>query len=69
MDIITDIISVVGDWITGIFGWLGSAVTGVTSIFYDSTDGLTLVGRLLLFQLAMVLVFFAFKFIMSLVRK
>ncbi|MEM0173686.1 MAG: hypothetical protein QXI16_04175 [Sulfolobaceae archaeon] len=69
MDIITDIISAVGEWITGVFGWLGSAITGVVSVFYDSTTGLTLVGRLLLFQLATVLVFFAFKFIMSLISK
>ncbi|MEM0173687.1 MAG: hypothetical protein QXI16_04180 [Sulfolobaceae archaeon] len=69
MNIISEVISAVGDWITGIFGWLISAVDGVVSIFYDSTEGLTLVGVLLLFGLAMSLVFFAFKFIMSLIRK
>lgn len=67
---VADIIQKVGEWITGIFGWLGSAITGVVSIFYDAeTNELTIVGVLLLFGLAMSLVFFAFNFIRSLIRK
>ena len=69
MGIVTEIISAVGEWITGIFGWLVSAVQGVVAIFYDSTEGLTIVGVLLLFGLAMTLVFFAFRFIRGLIRK
>lgn len=67
---LADIIQKVGEWITGIFGWLGSAITGVVSVFYNETDNsLTLVGVLLLFGLAMSLVFFAFNFIKGLIRK
>lgn len=69
MGIITEVIQAVGEWITGIFGWLVDAVQGVTDIFYDSTEGLTIVGVLLLFGLAMTLVFFAFRFIKGLIRK
>lgn len=68
MGIITEVISAVGEWITGIFGWLVDAVQGVVTIFYDS-EGLTIVGVLLLFGLAMTLVFFAFRFIRGLIRK
>lgn len=68
MGIITEVISAVGEWITGIFGWLVDAVEGVVAIFYNS-DGLTIVGVLLLFGLAMTLVFFAFRFIRGLIRK
>lgn len=71
MAIVTEIISAVGAWITGIFGWVGDAITGVTTIFYDpSVDGgLTIVGVLLLFGLGMTLVFFAINFIKGLIRK
>lgn len=69
MGIVTEIIQAVGEWITGIFGWLVSAVQGVVTIFYDDTEGLTIVGVLLLFGLAMTLVFFAFRFIRGLIRK
>lgn len=68
MGIVSEIISAVGDWITGIFGWLVSAVNGIVEIFYDG-ESLTIVGVLLLFGLAMSLVFFAFNFIRSLIRK
>jgi len=68
MGIVTEIISAVSAWITGVFGWLVDAVEGVVAIFYDS-DGLTIVGVLLLFGLAMSLVFFAFRFIRGLIRK
>lgn len=69
MGIVTEVISAVGAWITGVFGWLVSAFEGVVSIFYDDTDGLTIIGVLLLFGLAMSLVFFAFSFIRGLIRK
>lgn len=68
MGIVSEVISVVGEWITGVFGWLVSAVEGVVTIFYD-TEGLTIIGVLLLFGLAMSLVFFAFRFIRSLISK
>ena len=69
MGIVTEVISAVGEWITGVFGWLVTAVEGVVSIFYDAESGLTIVGVLLLFGLAMSLVFFAFNFIRGLIRK
>ncbi len=69
MAIVTEIISAVGAWITGIFGWVGDAITGVTTIFYDGENGLTIVGVLLLFGLGMTLVFFAINFIKGLIRK
>jgi len=59
MSVITDLLSIVGAWITGVFGWITDAFEGVLEIFYD--DGFTVLGTLLLLGLAMSLVFFCVK--------
>lgn len=68
MGIITEIISAVGAWITGIIGFVGDAVEGVVVIFYDGT-AITTAGALLMFGLAFTLVMFAFNFIKGLINK
>jgi len=67
MSVITDLLSIVGAWITGVFGWITDAFEGVLEIFYD--DGFTVLGTLLLLGLAMSLVFFALRYIRSLIAK
>lgn len=67
MTVITDLLSIVGEWITGVFGWITDAFEGVLAIFYD--DGFTVLGTLLLLGLAMSLVFFALRYIRSLISR
>ncbi len=67
MSVVTDLLQIVGEWITGVFGWITDAFEGVLEIFYD--DGFTVLGTLLLLGLAMSLVFFALRYIRSLIAK
>lgn len=68
MSVVTDLLQIVGEWITGVFGWITDAFTGVLEIFYDDT-GFTVLGTLLLLGLAMSLVFFALRYIRSLIAR
>lgn len=67
MSVVTDLLQIVGEWITGVFGWITDAFEGVLEIFYD--DGFTVLGTLLLLGLAMSLVFFALRYIRSLIAR
>jgi len=67
MTVISDLLQTVGEWITGVFGWITDAFEGVLEIFYD--DGFTVLGTLLLLGLAMSLVFFALRYIRSLISR
>jgi len=67
MSVVTDLLQIVGEWITGVFGWITDAFEGVLEIFYD--DGFTVLGALLLLGLAMSLVFFALRYIRSLISR
>lgn len=68
MSVISDLLTIVGQWITGVFGWITDAFTGVLAIFYGET-GFTVLGTLLLLGLAMSLVFFALRYIRSLIGR
>jgi len=68
MNVVNNLLAIVGAWITGVFGWITDAFTGVLEIFYDET-GFTALGVLLLLGLAMSLVFFALRYIRSLIAK
>ena len=71
MSVVTDLLSIVGAWITGVFGWITDAFTGVLEIFYTTGEngGFTVLGVLLLLGLAMSLVFFALRYIRSLIAR
>ena len=70
MSVITELLSIVGAWITGVFGWITDAFEGVLEIFYDTTsDKFTVLGVLLLLGIAMSLVFFALRYIRSLIAR
>ncbi len=71
MSVVTDLLQIVGEWITGVFGWITDAFTGVLEIFYTTGEdgGFTVLGTLLLLGLAMSLVFFALKYIRSLIAR
>ena len=47
---------------------LGNTLTGITSMFYDSTDGLTFLGVLLTIAMGVGLVYWGFRLIKSLIK-
>lgn len=70
MSVITQLLSIVGAWIEGVFGWITDAFEGVLEIFYDTTaNTFTVLGTLLLLGIAMGLVFFALRYIRSLISR
>lgn len=71
---IQDFIKIVGDWIMGMIGWLGKIFTGITELFYQTGVGeepgaFTFLGTLMLFGLAVGLVYFGINFIRRLIQK
>lgn len=70
MSVITDLLQIVGALIAGVFEWITDAFEGVLEIFYDtSNEAFTVLGVLLLLGLAMSLVFFALRYIRSLIAR
>lgn len=70
MSVVTELLTIVGAWIEGVFGWIADAFEGVLEIFYDTTtSAFTVLGTLLLLGIAMGLVFFALRYIRSLIAK
>lgn len=55
--------------VTGFTNALVNAFSNMTELFYESETGFTVVGQLLLIGLGMSIVYFAFRFIRSLIRK
>ncbi len=55
--------------ITGFTNALIGAFSKLTELFYNSDDGFTVVGQLLLIGLGMGIVYFAFRFIRALIRR
>lgn len=55
--------------VTGFTNALIGAFSNMTELFYDSDNGFTIVGQLLLIGLGMGIVYFAFRFIRSLIRR
>lgn len=69
---VQDFISVVSEWISGMISWLSSIFTGITGLFYDSTaegGGFTFLGILMLFGLAVGLIYFGINFVRRLIQK
>ncbi len=68
---ITEFLQIVGDWITGMFGWIGDGVGAVVELFYTSGEngGFTFIGMLALFGLAVGLVYFIIGFVRQFISK
>lgn len=66
---VAHIFEVIASAITQFLSALTSSVTGITSLFYDSTNGMTFLGTLLLIAVGVGIVYWAFNLIMSLVRR
>lgn len=54
--------------VTGFLSALTSAFTGIVELFYVDESGFTVIGQLLLVALGMGIVYFAFRFIRSLIK-
>lgn len=65
---ITEFWTTVTSVVSGFINALVGAFSGITDIFY-AEEGFTVIGQLLLIGLGMGLVYFAFKFIRSLIRR
>ncbi len=66
---ITHFWEIVSQVVTGYIDILVDAFNGVTEVFYNSTDGFTVLGQLLLIALGVAVVAFAITFIIRLIRK
>lgn len=55
--------------VTGFTNALVNAFSNMTELFYQEEVGFTVVGQLLLIGLGMGIVYFAFRFIRSLIRR
>lgn len=66
---VTDFLGIVGEWLTGFFGLVGDTITSAISLIYVADTGFTLVGTLMLFGLAVGLVYFGINFVVKLVKK
>jgi len=69
MNIVSELFNVISSVITGLMSAIVSAFSGLIEIFYDSENGFTLIGTLLLVGLGMSIVWFAFRFITNLIRR
>lgn len=54
--------------VTGFLSALTSAFNGIVDLFYQAEGGFTVIGQLLLVALGMGIVYFAFRFIRSLIK-
>lgn len=66
---LTKITETIGDLLTAVLGWLSSAFSGVTGIFYNETTGFTLIGVFLLLGIALMLVMLVFRLIRGIISK
>lgn len=64
-----NILGGIGTAITTVLGWVASLLTSVGSVFYDSTDGFTFIGTLVLVAFGLSMVWVGINFIRSLVKR
>lgn len=69
MEIVTEIFEVIGGVVTQFANTLGSAITSITSMFYDPTNGMTFLGVLLLIAAGVGLVYWGFRLIRGLIKR
>ena len=74
MGIVSEIIGIVTEWITGLISMLVSSASGLIAIFWtsgpDGTNGeFTVLGVFLLLALGMTIVMFVFNFIRGLIQR
>lgn len=68
-DLVSEIISTITAWMTGFWTFIQSTITSAIGLFYNTTDGLTVIGILALFGLAVGLVYFGLSFVTRFFKK
>lgn len=58
-----NILTAIGTMLTSVASWLTSTMTNIVSLFYDTTDGFTFLGTLLLVSFGLGFVWVLIKFI------
>lgn len=66
---VTHFLGIVTEWLTGFFGLVGNSITSAVELIYIPETGFTLIGSLMLFGLAVGLVYFGINFVVRLVKK
>ena len=63
------ILTAIGQMLTSVATWFTSLITSVSGVFYDSTNGFTFIGTLLLVAFGLGCFWVVVKFISRLVRR
>jgi hypothetical protein len=63
VNLVTEIISTITTWMTGFWTFIKATIESAIGLFYNTTDGLTVIGVLALFGLAVGLVYFGISFV------
>lgn len=69
MDVVSNVFEVVSAVINNFITALSSAIGSITSIFYNAEDGFSFVGVMMLIAVGVAIVYWAFRFIKSLVER
>lgn len=68
MEMVQEIIAIITSWLTGFWTIVSSSINGAVALFYDGSvegEGLTVLGILGLFGLAVGLIYFGISFVRS----
>lgn len=66
---VSQLFSQLADIITGLISAMVSSINGVVELFYDSTNGFTFLGSLLLIGFGLFFVMFAWRVIQGLIKR
>ena len=69
MNFITEFLSDLGSWLSGFWGLVSDTIDGALALFWNGTTGLTVLGTLALFGLAVGLVYMGLGFVSRLIKK
>lgn len=70
MTFITEFLAQLGAWLSGFWGLVSETIDGALALFWDSTTSkLTIMGTLLLFGIAVGLVYMGLNFVQRLIKK
>lgn len=63
------ILTAIGTMFTSVLSWITSTITGVSALFYDSTDGFTFIGTMLIVAFGIGFVWVLINFVRGLVKR
>jgi hypothetical protein len=69
LNFITEFLGDLGSWLSGFWGLVSDTIDGALALFWNDTTGLTILGTLMLFGLAVGLIYFGMGFVQRLIRK